>query len=237
MTAQQTDPNLQDNKAREFAKREAAKMSENVQVITFLIQLWRLCIRIHSYSGWIILRSNFGERFLPTGVIVFSSTLCLLAALIGGSFIGIVIAIGLFLTACIHRIQIRRRNKRGEIWHSYDNGASCLARRFLGREDAIEQWGEPGIVIAAGIVLMVMPAQPFAASQFFWSGAFGLYVVSIGFAMLLQANKLKRDARHLVLDARDSQIDNQAFAKMQDRDMEEMAVDTLLTQSTVARPA
>lgn len=233
MTTEQTDLNLQDGMLRQHAKYQAAMMAENIQAVMFVMQLWWLCIQLHSYTGWIMLRRRFGERFLPTRVILFCSFTSLMAASLAGSTIGLIFSIGVFLMACIHRVQIMWRNKRGEIWHSREYGTSYLIKKFPEHEKEIEDWVEPAIVMAAGLLLMLIPSQPFAAGQVFWSGAFGLYVASVGFAMLLQANKIKRDARNLRLDQRDSWLENQAFAAQQDRDMEDSEVDALLAQSSV----
>ncbi|CAN0399208.1 unnamed protein product, partial [Laminaria digitata] len=100
-----------------------------------------------------LLRYNFGERFLPTGVILVSSLLCLLAAVVSRSTLGIFIGIGILLAGYVHRVQIRRRNKQEEIWHSYDNGTSYLAKRFPDHTKKIELIGEPAIVMATGLLL------------------------------------------------------------------------------------
>lgn len=239
MTTEQTDPNLQDGFFRQHAKHQAAKATENIQAVMFVAQLCRFLVRVHSYPGYILLRRNFGERFLPTGIILLSSMTCLLAAAMAASTTGMTVGIGIFLIACIHRIQIMRRNKRGEIWHSYDDGTSYLDKKFPDHAETIESVGEPALVMAAGLVLTQftaqMPSEQISSVQFFWSSAFGLYVITVGVAMMLQANKLKCDARNLFLDSRDSQIDNQDFAAIQDRDMQDTEVDALLNQSGIAR--
>lgn len=241
MTTEQTDINLQDGFFRKHAKYQAAKMSENIQAIKVVFQLWRVLVHMMSYPGYILLRRNFGERFLPTRVILVSSLTCLLVAMASQSGVGITIAIVMFVTACLHRIKIMLRNRRQEIWHSYDQGTSLIAEKFPSYTNDIEEFWEPAAVFAAGFVITAIESDRSllltSPIDVITTGAFGIYVMCVGAAMLLQANKLKRDARNLYLDARDSQIDNQAFAAIQDRDMKAMDSDSLFTQAGIARTA
>lgn len=126
MTTQSDDLNLQDSMPRQYIKHAATQIAENIQAIQFIANLWRLSVCLHSYTGWIVMRYNFGERFLPTAVIVYTSMMCVMMSYLAGSGIGVVLGFSLFLMGCAHRIQVMRRNSREEIWHSYDDGTSYL---------------------------------------------------------------------------------------------------------------
>ena len=247
MTTQSDDLNLQDSMPRRHVKHTATQIAENMQAIQFLSNLWRLVLCLHSCTGLMVLRYNFGERVLPTPVIIYNSFICVMAGALAGSPIGIAFGFGLLLMGCGHRIQVIRRNRREEKWHSTLDSTSYLehlADRLPKKYQAYREYipaAESGLFVIAGILLLLFAktSRPdfMPESQFYWPQAFGVYIISIGGMMLLHASRIKKDAWNLELDRRDSQFENQAFAAMQDRDMEDVEVESMLASSGVARNA
>lgn len=241
MPQDQQDPNLQDSAFRQLALHETAKMNQNIQALMFIAQLWWLGVRLHCYPGWIMLRCGFGERFLPTRIIVSTAVAMVLVSFLSGSSLGLMLSLLVFGVACGHRVHIMRRNKRDDIWLSYFDGVSYLTNKLPKHNATIENYMEPAIMAALGLLFIALAAaggpDHGSSTQFYWSYGMGFYLVTVGLAMFLQANKNKRDARNLLLDARDSQIVNEMFAKQQDRDRDRSDSEGFTGEFSAVRPA
>ena len=123
--------------------------------------IFGIMMLIHWVLGWFVmsvvvfLRRDFGERYLSWVNILFGMTAIGFFTGIGNvllsqghnnlswaiqlSYYGVV---GL---SVFHRVMIWRRNRKGELWHSYNPGTSLLQIPGLS-EEAVAKWIEPAVL-------------------------------------------------------------------------------------------
>jgi hypothetical protein len=118
---------------------------------------------LHWILGWFVmsvvvfLRRNFGERYLSWLNILFGMTAVGFFTGLGNlilsqrsSHLSYTIELAYYAVVSLsvfHRVIIWRKNRRGELWHSYNPGTSLI--RIPGvPEEVVAKWVEPGVLFA-----------------------------------------------------------------------------------------
>ena len=167
---------------------------------------------LHWILGWFVmsvvvfLRINFGERYLGwinilfgmtavglftgLGNIVLSQGSSHLSYSIEAAYYGVV---GL---SVFHRVVIWRKNKNGQLWHSYNPGTSLI--RLPGvSEEAVAKWIEPAVLFFLAYVAGKFNDSPLR-----------LWLMIGGFALLVHEQVSYFMQRQQFLDLRDALIES-----------------------------
>lgn len=167
---------------------------------------------VHWILGWFVmsvvvfLRRDFGERYLSWLNILFGMTAI-------GFFTGIgnlllsqgsthlswaielayygVIGLGVY-----HRFIIWRKNKRGQLWHSYSPGSSLIRLPGVSVE-TIAKWIEPLVLFVMAFVAAELHDAPLR-----------LWLIIGGFALLVHEQVSFYMQRQQFLDMRDAMIES-----------------------------
>lgn len=167
----------------------------------------RWLLQIFAIPFYIVLRRNFGERYLPAGSFVLGmfvfhyATLASVAkgdrpALVLQAFFWIVLVMGIG-----HLATIYRRNRKGVRLHSYHDGdpLPMLTKIPFLPPGAVTRFCEPFLVILIGILAGGVFNDPIFTG-WMYMGAFSLFMKAT----------IEQDIwRHRILDAIDGQIEAQ----------------------------
>ena len=165
------------------------------------ITLWILNLVAIPFQ--VIVRRNFGERYFS--IVSFVLAMAMFAG--GGVFLDggriglhVCFAIVALVMGVWHQLEIVRRNRRGEVFHSYYDGDSFQwFYRVFGEDNSnVARFWEPLLVFLLGFLLSVM----FRQSNFIQWTALG------SFALFVKATIEYDVWRHRVLDVIDSQIES-----------------------------
>lgn len=219
-----------DARVREAVSRTAtdAIMSQNpFGSFMKIILLW--VMSIFSLTVEVLLRRNFGERYLPMSAVVTSAVAYLLLILVnrGPGFNVLAGAFSLFprpgLLAWLfllvfigagawHRYRTFRRNwYTGPAWHSYAAGDSWLRPvtaqwrdrlPFVPVMEATQRYIEPAAVVLVGLVLMIV------------DGFLGGWLVIAGLCLLVKEQLKHQGIRNAYLNLVDSQLEAQAMTEL-----------------------
>ena len=151
----------------------------------------------------VVVRRNFGERYFSVVSFVLSmSMFATFGFMMDGERIGLHVcfAIVAIVMGVWHQLEIFRRNRRGEVFHSYYDGDSFqwFYRVFGENNSNVARFWEPLFVFLLGFFLSVM----FRQSNFVQWTALG------SFALFAKANMEFNVWRHRVLDVIDAQIES-----------------------------
>lgn len=175
-----------------------------------------LMMLVHFILGWfamsvvVFLRRNFGERYLSwinilfgmtaigffTGIgnVLFSMGSSHLSYTIEFAYYGVV---GL---SVYHRVVIWRKNRRGQLWHSYNPGESLIRIPGLS-EETIAKWVEPGVLFGLAYIANLMHDTPLR-----------LWLLIGAFAVLVHEQVSYYMQRQQFLDMRDALIESQNWS-------------------------
>ena len=149
------------------------------------------------------LRKDFGERYFGTINLLFGYTIVANFAFLG-NFIGVAAGhrfswlMVLFWAAFVavsvyHRLEISRKNKNGEEWHSMNMGSSILPVPMS--EEKIFKFVEPALVFVGGVILWKL------------SGPVGIWLMISGLSLFVNNHIVYFFQRQSLLDMRDASIE------------------------------
>jgi hypothetical protein len=126
------------------------------RVLTFVFEQTSLAFET-------ILRRGFGEQYLSYGVIarVFV-TLFLLWIVVSWErqdLLYFFFALVSIVSLVAARVEIQQRKRRGDQWHSLDNGIPLFTRFFGTNELHVKQWLEPLLVLSLGFVCLLLDSR------------------------------------------------------------------------------
>jgi len=161
------------------------------------------------FSSWFtvsvvgFLRKDFGERYFGPINLFFGYTVVANFAFVGGvlgvaqggTFSVLMLLCWLaFIGASIyHQLEIRRKNRAGQKWHTMYMGTSILPVPFS--DEAIQKWIEPVIVFIAGLVLVKL--APIVS----------MWLVISAFSLALNSHLVYFYQRQWFLDQSDAKIE------------------------------
>ena len=167
---------------------------------------------LHWILGWFVMsvvvffRKNFGERYLGWlnilfgmtavgvftgfGNVILSQGQAHLSRTIEFAYYGVV---GL---SVYHRVVIWRKNRAGQLWHSYNPGTSLIRIPGVG-EETVAKWIEPAVLFGLAYVAGKFHDSPLQ-----------LWLVIGGFAVLVHEQVSYFMQRQQFLDMRDAMIES-----------------------------
>lgn len=165
----------------------------------FLHSLITFAATSFSFSLEVILRYNFGERYLSIARGLWTLAVVTVAFTFLGAGSDPIAGIWLALyVLCwfIHRFDILRRRLQGEAWHSWSNGVSYFLHwRYTSRIWVVE-------IILEPLVALLLAAIAFALGSTFWP-----VLALAGAGMFVKSWTLYEMARSALLDVVDRQIE------------------------------
>ena len=169
----------------------------------FFLGIIRWLLNLVAIPFQVVVRRNFGERYFS--VVSFVLSMAMFATfgfMMDGERIGLHVcfAIVAIVMGVWHQLEIFRRNRRGEVFHSYYDGDSFqwFYRVFGENNSNVARFWEPLFVFMLGFFLSVM----FRQSNFVQWTMLG------AFALFIKANVEFNIWRHRVLDVIDSRIES-----------------------------
>ena len=189
------------------AKELSQHTQEAFMILKVAARIVKAFTDVVAYPWLVLLRYDFGERFLNGWLVLLSSFSLALIAVAAGSTLGQVLSVALFGLWAIHKRRIRQRNKRGMRWHSQGNGVSWL-QRFLPKlsSSRTDRLYEPVILAMLGLIWF---GTSYALQTVDY---FGFYIAFAGVCLHLHHAANQKRLRHLLLDQIDSQILSEHFA-------------------------
>lgn len=192
---------------------------EALAVIRWIANMLKVITTLVAYPWEIILRYEFGERYLNGWMVFFSSMVISFIATLFDSLFGQIIANALVGYWVLHKLRIRKRNKQGTRWHSLCNGLSRVQQLFPSIPSSrVDLVIEPLILALVGLVLIILTYDNEAYETIWGSGVrstydgFGLFMIFSGFCLHLHQSANYKRHRNLLLDQIDSQIVSEHFA-------------------------
>ena len=171
---------------------------------------------LHWILGWFVmsvvvfLRVSFGERYLSWLNILFGMTAIgfftgfgnlLLSQ--GQTHLSYTIEIayyGVVILSVYHRVVIWRKNRAGQLWHSYNPGTSLI--RISGvSEETVAKWIEPAVLFGLAYVADKYHDTPLR-----------LWLMIGGFSVLVHEQVSAFMQRSQFLDMRDAMIEQKNWA-------------------------
>lgn len=203
--------------------------TEAIAVIGFVVRVAKALVDVLAYPWLMVLRHEFGERFLSGWLILFCSLVISFVAVALESPTGKLTAAGLALCWAMHKRRIQQRNTQEVRWHSRSNGISRL-QRLLPKvsPDRIDLFYEPFVLATAGLLLAVISYALQIGSGGF--DRFGLVMAMGAVCVHLHHQGNRRRARHLLLDQIDSQILSENLADALTGDSDVYATDGFVVQ-------
>ncbi|MEM9108474.1 MAG: hypothetical protein AAGC72_00430 [Planctomycetota bacterium] len=184
--------------------------TEAIAVLVFVYRTLQGLVNLYAYPWLIILRHDFGERFLSGWVLFFCSMVMAVVSTFMGSGFGYLVAASLPFFWAVHKKQIKKRNKQGIAWHSKNNGVSRINQVFPNLSySRVDQVLEPLLLAGSGFVLVALGYL----IQGTVHNSFGLVMVLGGICLHLHHGDNYRKHRDLLLDQIDSQIVSENFAE------------------------
>ena len=175
-----------------------------------------LMMLMHWILGWFVmsvvvfLRRNYGERYLSWINILFGMTAVGLFTGFGNLILSqgshhlsytIELAYyGVVGLSVYHRVVIWRKNRRGQMWHSYNPGESWIRIPGLS-EEAIAKWVEPFVLFALAYVANRFHDTPLR-----------LWLLIGGFSLLVHEHVSYYMQRQQLLDMRDALIESRNWS-------------------------
>ena len=169
------------------AETQREPLLEDLRAMKSWITLFIVAL---SWPWEMLLRRNFGERYVNLGTILLPGFI--LAFSIGVStdvpdasaLFLMIYGTAFVLMCCWHKVVIWKRNRRGEEWYSYSNGESRLFWNRLGIGDmTASQYIEPILGMVLGVLLTPV-AKVFGAFLFFSGFAMGLKEARIRLSLI-----------------------------------------------------
>lgn len=158
---------------------------------------------LFAMSGAVFTRRRFGKRYLSWLNLAFGYTAVVNFAIFGNVVVGMaggepsMLMVGAWLTfvaaSIFHRWVIARRERKGEVWHTYFHGQSLIPGPFS--DEVKVKWIEPGLFIGLGI--------------FCWplSHLFALWLLLTGVSLWVYTHLAYYFREQDVLDMVDAQIE------------------------------
>lgn len=149
------------------------------------------------------LRKDFGERYFSTVNLMFGYTVVAYFAFLGNiigvatghhfSWLMVFFWAAFIGVSIFHRLEISRKNKRGEEWHSMNVGTSLLPVPM--KEESIYKFIEPALVMTVGLMLWKI------------SGQAGAWLIIGGLSLFVNNHLVFYFQRQALLDIRDARIE------------------------------
>ena len=201
--------------------------TEAIAVVNFVYRTLQALVNLNAYPWLIILRHEFGERFLRGWMVFFCSMVMAVIATVMGSGFGYLIAVSLAFFWAIHKQQVKKRNKRGIRWDSKSNGISRI-HRVLPKltPSRVDQVIEPLALIGLGLIAVAVNYLSYGSVH----DSFGLVMILGGVCLHLHHGDNYRKHRDLLLDQIDSQIISENFADALKGDADAYQTDGFVVQ-------